>query len=74
MAKKNKLKIKKSVAKRFKVTKTGKVLFRGSHIRHLRRKKSKSNLRRQKVPQRLRGVMAQKVKRDLGKSIKTKIK
>ncbi|PJE70102.1 50S ribosomal protein L35 [Candidatus Shapirobacteria bacterium CG10_big_fil_rev_8_21_14_0_10_48_15] len=74
MAKKNKLKIKKSVAKRFKVTKTGKVLFRGSHIRHLRRKKSKSNLRRQKVPQRLRGVMAQKVKRALGKSIKTKIK
>ena len=74
MAKKKKLKIKKSVAKRFKVTKTGKVLFRGSHIRHLRRKKSKSNLRRQKVPQRLRGVMAQKVKRALGKSIKTKIK
>ena len=74
MAKKNKLKIKKSVAKRFKVTKTGKVLFRGSHIRHLRRKKSKSNLRRQKVTQRLRGVMAQQVKRALGKSINTKIK
>lgn len=67
MAKKNKLKIRKSVAKRFKVTKTGKVLFRGSHVRHLRRKKSKSNLRRQKVPQKLKGKMLKKIKRALGK-------
>lgn len=64
---KKKIKTRKSVAKRFRVTKTGKVMFRGSHIRHLRRKKSKSNIRRQKVPQQLKGKMAKKVKKILGK-------
>lgn len=64
--KKRKFKTKKSVAKRFKITKTGKVLFRGSHVRHLRRKKSKSNLRRQKVPQEMKGKWSIKIKKILG--------
>jgi len=62
---KKKLKTKKSVAKRFRITKNGKVLFRGSHIRHLRRKKSKANIRRQKVPQKIEGKWAKKIKKIL---------
>jgi ribosomal protein L35 len=62
-----KMKIKKSIKRRFKVTKTGKVLFRGSHVRHLRRKKSKKQVRAQKVPQELKGAWKRKVKKLLGK-------
>jgi ribosomal protein L35 len=61
-----KLKIRKSITRRFKITKTGKVLFRGSHISHLRRKKKKGQIRAQKVPQVMRGVWAKKVKKLLG--------
>lgn len=42
-----KMKTKKIVKKRFKVTKTGKVLHRSHGMRHIRRKKSKSRQRRQ---------------------------
>ncbi|OGG01824.1 hypothetical protein A2Z33_01050 [Candidatus Gottesmanbacteria bacterium RBG_16_52_11] len=42
-----KVKTKKIVAKRFKITKTGKVLHRTQGRRHLRRKKSSSRKRRQ---------------------------
>ncbi|TSC53477.1 MAG: 50S ribosomal protein L35 [Microgenomates group bacterium LiPW_31] len=63
---KEKMKIRKSILRRFKITKTGKVLFRGSHIRHLRRKKKKGQIRAQKVPQLMRGVWAKKVKKLLG--------
>lgn len=62
-----KLKIKKSLADRFKITKKGKVMFRGSHVRHLRRKKSKSGLRRQNVPQEIKGTWSKKIKKILGK-------
>lgn len=61
-----KMKIRKSIARRFKITKTGKVLFRGSHIRHLRRKKKKGQIRAQKVPQELKGAWKRKVKKLLG--------
>ena len=63
---KKKFKIKKSVSKRFKVTKTGKVLFRGSHVKHLRRKKNKGQVRSQKVPKELKGAWKRKVKKMLG--------
>lgn len=43
----NKVKTKKAVSKRFKVTKTGKVLHGVQGARHLRRKKSKSRQRKQ---------------------------
>lgn len=65
MAKK-KMKIRKSIKRRFKITKTGKVLRRGSHVRHLRRKKKKGQLRAQKIPQEMTGVWKKKVKKLLG--------
>ena len=65
--KKKKLKTRKSLIKRFRITKKGKVLFRGSHVRHLRRKKQKKQLRAQKVPQKLYGRMQKKIKKLVGK-------
>ncbi|MCL5746827.1 MAG: 50S ribosomal protein L35 [Patescibacteria group bacterium] len=61
-----KKKIKKSVAKRFKVTKTGKVMFSHQYKGHLKMHKSKSRIRRQKEPGELTGAFAIKVKKMLG--------
>ena len=44
----NKKKIKKSVSKRFEVTKTGKVLFAHQYAGHKKLNKSKSRIRRGK--------------------------
>ncbi|MGE5041588.1 MAG: large ribosomal subunit protein bL35 [Candidatus Levyibacteriota bacterium] len=63
---KKKLKVKKSVSSRFKVTKTGKVLFAHQYRSHKRSAKSKSRLRRQKVTGVLTGAFAKKVKMLLG--------
>lgn len=63
---KNKLKTRKIVTKRFKITKTGKVLRRAQNMRHLRRKKSKSLVRSYRVPREVTGKMATKIKRMLG--------
>lgn len=65
--KKKKIKTRKSLIKRFRITKKGKVLFRGSHVRHLRRKKQKKQLRAQKVPKKLYGRMQKKIKKLVGK-------
>ena len=63
-----KLKIKRSVKRRFKVTKTGKVL-RGSQMRsHLRSHKSKGTLRAQKEVKTLEGKFAKKVRQLLGEA------
>lgn len=64
--KKKKLKVKNSVNKRFKVTKTGKVMFAHQLHSHRRSTKSKSNLRRQKEPAVLTGEFARKIKMLLG--------
>jgi ribosomal protein L35 len=64
---KQKLKTKKSVSKRIKITKNGKVLFRGSHIRHLLRKKTKSQVRVQRVLKQMTGEKAKKIKRLMGR-------
>jgi ribosomal protein L35 len=61
-----KKKIKKSVLKRFKVTKTGKVLFEHQYGSHRKLGKSKSRIRRQKEPGQLKGKFAKKVKKMLG--------
>lgn len=61
-----KMKIRKSISKRFNISAKGKILFRGSHVRHLRRKKNKANLRRQKVAHQLAGSLKKKVKLMLG--------
>ena len=65
---KTKLKIRKSASKRFKVTKTGKVLRRTQTMRHLRRKKSKKQIRRYNTPKQVTGKMAIKIKKMLGKA------
>ncbi len=61
-----KLRIRKSVSNRFEVTKNGKVLRQSSFNRHLRRVKSKKQLRRLKGKQPVLGRFALKVKRMLG--------
>ena len=61
-----KFRIRKSVSNRFEVTKTGKVLRSSSFNRHLRRKKSKKQLRRLKGKQPVLGRFALKVKKLLG--------
>ncbi len=63
-----KLKIKKSVSNRFEVTKNGKVLRMSSFDRHLRRNKSKKQLRRLKGKQPVLGRFALKVKKLLGRA------
>lgn len=65
--KKNKQKTRKSVAKRFKVTSSGKVVRRSSSKRHLAANKSKRNLRRGKVKKAVSGKFRKKIKRMLGK-------
>lgn len=65
--KKNKLKTKKSVAKRFKITAGGKVLHRSHGMRHLRTHKSKAQIRRLKKVKILWKAIAIKVKKSLGK-------
>lgn len=62
-----KVKVRKSVSRRFIVTKTGKVLRRMQTMRHLRRRKSKKQIRRYRVPVRVTGKMANKIKRMLGR-------
>jgi large subunit ribosomal protein L35 len=61
-----KQKVRKSAAKRFKVTKTGKVIFGHQYGSHLKLKKSKKRLRRQKEPAVMEGKFGKKVKRMLG--------
>jgi large subunit ribosomal protein L35 len=56
----------KSAAKRFKVTKTGKVLHRSHYLRHLRNSKSKRQIRDLKTMKPLIGVFEKKVKQMLG--------
>jgi len=61
-----KLKIKKSVSRRFKVTKTGKVMFGHQYGSHLKLHKSKRRIRRQKEPGVMTGLFAKKIKKMLG--------
>ena len=63
-----KKKIKKSVSKRFKVTKTGKVMFSHQYARHLKIKKSARRTRRQQEPGMLKGAFARRIKKMLGRA------
>ncbi len=63
-----KLKIKKSVSRRFKVTKKGKVIFGHQYQGHLKLNKSKRRLRRLKEPGKLEGKFATKIKMMLGEA------
>ncbi|MBP7843161.1 50S ribosomal protein L35 [Candidatus Woesebacteria bacterium] len=64
--KKNKQKTRSGVAKRFKITATGKVLRRSQNMRHRRRIKSKKAIRAYKVPKQVVGKWAKKIKQMLG--------
>lgn len=61
-----KKKIKNSVARRFKVTKTGKVLFAHQNAGHHKAAKNKRVNRRHNVPGVLPEMFAKKIKRMLG--------
>ncbi|PIQ72039.1 50S ribosomal protein L35 [Candidatus Roizmanbacteria bacterium CG_4_10_14_3_um_filter_39_13] len=61
-----KTKTRKSAAKRFKVTKNGKILHRQQNLRHLRTVKGKRNQRRLKVVKELGGKFASKIKKMMG--------
>ena len=61
-----KQKTRSGVAKRFKITATGKVLRRSQNMRHRRRNKSKKTIRAYRVPIQVTGKWARKIKRMLG--------
>lgn len=61
-----KKKIKDSVGKRFKITKTGKVMFGHQANSHLKTSKSKKTIRRHNVPAELPQMFAKKVKKLMG--------
>lgn len=62
-----KQKTRKSVARRFRVTKTGKVLRRRSFVRHLNEKKSSSRKRALRRTVNTKKTYAKKIKKALGK-------
>jgi len=62
-----KQKTRKAALKRFKVTKTGKILFRGQGKRHLKSQKTKKQLRSLKQMKEVRGTFKRKIKKMLGK-------
>ncbi|MGB9883334.1 MAG: 50S ribosomal protein L35 [Microgenomates group bacterium] len=64
---KNKVKTRKSAAKRFKITATGKLLHRSKGFRHLRSKKNKKWLRSAKKLKSVVGKMKKKLLKMLGK-------
>lgn len=59
----NKLRVKKSISKRFKVTKTGKVMRAKQNTSHLKKNKSQTQIRRGKEPAQLQGLFAKKIKK-----------
>ncbi len=61
-----KQKTRKSATKRFKITKTGKILRRQNFSGHLRVKKSKSKKRNQKRLVEVKGFYAKKLRKALG--------
>jgi large subunit ribosomal protein L35 len=61
-----KMKPRKGAQKRFKITGTGKIMFRSQNIRHLQRHKSKRAQRAGRVPLILKGKFAKKMKIMLG--------
>jgi large subunit ribosomal protein L35 len=60
-----KQKTRKSISKRFKLTKSGKILRRTIGMRHLKASKSKKQSRRQKQVNYVTGTVAKKLKKVL---------
>jgi large subunit ribosomal protein L35 len=61
-----KKKVRKSLTKRFRVTKNGKVMFSHQYAGHLKIHKSKRRLRRQKEPGVLSSAFSKKIKQLMG--------
>ncbi len=57
----HKVKTRKSIKNRFKMTKNGKILHKQSFASHLKSSKSKSQLRRLKREKRIKGKIAKKI-------------
>ena len=70
--KKNKMKTRKSAVKRFKITKTGKILRRQSFTSHLNVKRSGRKRRRQNRPIEVTGSYAKRLRKALGIRVKTR--
>jgi ribosomal protein L35 len=66
--KKNKMKVRKSVSRRFKVTKTGKVIFSHQNVGHRKTHKSKKQIRRGNIAGELSPHFSKKIKKMLNKS------
>ena len=62
----NKQKTRKGAAKRFKISKGGKLLHRSHYARHLRANKSKRQLRSLKQLKIVTGKLEKKIKKMLG--------
>ncbi|HJX59581.1 MAG TPA: bL35 family ribosomal protein [Patescibacteria group bacterium] len=65
-----KQKTRKSVIRRFRITKTGKVLRRQAGMRHLKGRKSQKRLSGLKKMKTIKGFYAKKLRKALGKSLK----
>lgn len=65
-----KFKIRKSIARRFRVTKNGKVLHKTSFGGHLKANKSKSQIRKYRKMKAIKTSVAKKIKQLLGASLK----
>lgn len=61
-----KKKIRKSLSRRIKVTKTGKLIRRTQNMRHIRRRKSKAQIRRMKSVKFVTGATRKKLMKMLG--------
>lgn len=62
-----KAKIKKSIARRVKITKTGKVLREAQHSRHRKAHKSKTQIKSYKKKKEFKGKVAKMIKKILYK-------
>ena len=62
-----KAKTRKSVSRRFRVTKSGKVLRRQAFRRHLKASKSKKRLKNLKKVIELKGHFAKRIKKSMGR-------
>ncbi len=62
-----KQKTRKSLSRRFRVTKAGAVIHQSAFGRHLKNNKSKTQKGKYKKPKKITGAMAKKIKKVLGK-------
>lgn len=70
----SKIKTRKSISKRFKITKNGKVLRRHNFRRHLKSSKSAKRIRRLKHQVLVREAFAKRIRKRMGVSKKKEFK